>query len=76
MADLEKYTDGLAVVGNAFGRLLRGVFGSRNARVVARLQKRAESIGKLESWAQNLSDEEFSDQTKAWRDSLTKGEDL
>ena len=76
MADLEKYTDGLAVVGNAFGRLLRGVFGSRNARVVARLQKRAESIGKLESWAQSLSDEEFSVQTKAWRDSLAKGENL
>ena len=76
MVDLEKYTDGLAVVGDAFGRLLRRLFGSRNARVIRRLQKRAEAIGQLESWSQGLADVDFPIQTAAWREKIERAKDL
>lgn len=58
------------------GRLLTGVFGSRNQRVLRRLWKSVEQINALEGQISKLSDSALKDKTNEFRARLTKGETL
>ncbi len=80
MPFLEQLWDLLGVIfGGLFGKFERAVtavFGSANARQVARLQKRVEAIGELESKYEALSDEQLRGQTELLRKRLRDGETL
>ncbi|WP_355662259.1 preprotein translocase subunit SecA [Halomonas salifodinae] len=56
--------------------LLRKVVGSRNDRVIKRLQKEVAQINALEARLEGLSDEELQAQTPALRERLDAGESL
>ena len=67
------------VFGGLFGGVERGItsiFGSANARQVAKLQQRAEKIGELESKYAAMSDEELRTQSEKFRQRLRQGETL
>ena len=80
MSFLEQIWDILGVLfGGIFGsfeRAVTAVFGSANARQVAKFQKRAEAIGELESTYASMSDEELRKQTELLRKRLREGESL
>ncbi|TWT54194.1 preprotein translocase subunit SecA [Rubripirellula amarantea] len=80
MPVLEQIWDTLGVVfGGAFGsfeRAVTAVFGSANARHVAKLQARAELITSLEPKYAAMSDEELKQQTEILRKRIRDGETL
>ncbi|KAA5544317.1 preprotein translocase subunit SecA [Roseiconus nitratireducens] len=61
---------------SAFERGVTSVFGSANARQVARLQARADEITALEPKYEAMTDDELREQTKAFRERLRRGETL
>ena len=80
MSFLERLWDFLGILfGGLFHsveRAITSVFGSANARQVARLRQRAERIGPLEPKYAAMSDEELKDQTRLFRQRLRDGETL
>ena len=80
MSFLEQLWDLLGVLfGGLFGsfeRTVTAVFGSANARQVAKYQKRAEAITELEPKYEAMSDEELRRQTDLLRKRLRDGETL
>ena len=58
------------------GNILTKVFGSRNERLVKRMQRRVEAINAMESDLQQLSDEALQAKTQAFRERLEAGETL
>jgi preprotein translocase subunit SecA len=56
-----------------FNRLLRKFFGSRNDRVIRRMQQAVARINALESSFQSLSDSDLKDKTLEFRSRLTQG---
>ncbi|MFG0261707.1 MAG: preprotein translocase subunit SecA [Novipirellula sp. JB048] len=80
MSFFERLFDICGVIfGGAFGaieRSITSVFGSANARHVAKLRQRAEAIGELEPRYEAMSDEELRQQTEIFRKRLRDGETL
>ncbi|WP_372716904.1 preprotein translocase subunit SecA [Novipirellula sp.] len=80
MSFFERLFDICGVIfGGAFGaveRSITSVFGSANARHVAKLRQRAEAIGELEPKYEAMSDEELRQQTENFRKRLRDGETL
>lgn len=80
MSILERLWDLLGLVfGSTFervGSLATSVFGSANARQVAKLQESADRITAMESKYAAFSDEELRDQTTVFRKRLREGETL
>ncbi|TWT74389.1 preprotein translocase subunit SecA [Allorhodopirellula solitaria] len=80
MSIFERLWDLLGLVfGGTFervGQLATSVFGSANARHVAKLQERVEQINALESKYEAFSDEELRAQTELFRKRLREGETL
>ncbi len=80
MSFFERLFDILGVIfgglGGSVGRGLTAVFGSANARQVARYRERAERITSLEPKYQAMSDEELRSQTELFRKRLRDGETL
>ncbi len=80
MGFLERLFDIAGVIfGGAFGAIERGitsVFGSANARNVAKLRQRAEGITAIESKYEAMSDEKLREQTELFRKRLRDGETL
>ena len=78
MSFLEQIWDLLGILfGGLFGgfeRLVTRVFGSANARIVTKYQKRVETINSLESKYEAMSDEELKKQTEVLRLRLREGE--
>ncbi|MFT7667719.1 MAG: preprotein translocase subunit SecA [Planctomycetota bacterium] len=56
--DWDSVSDKFGTIGDKTGRFLKGVFGSRNERVVKLLSPQVDAINKLEPWAEGLSHEE------------------
>ncbi|RDV29075.1 preprotein translocase subunit SecA [Alteromonas aestuariivivens] len=59
-----------------FASILRKVFGSRNDRLLKKLQKSVDAINALESQFEALSDEELKGKTAEFRTRIEKGESL
>jgi preprotein translocase subunit SecA len=57
-------------------KLLTGIFGSRNERLVAQLRKKVDRINALEPQYQQLSDDALRAKTAEFRARLAKGEEL
>jgi len=80
MSFFERIWDVLGLLfGGFFGsieRTITAIFGSSNARQVARMRERAERIGTLEPKYQAMSDEQLKEQTDGFRQRLRAGEDL
>ena len=57
-------------------KLLTGIFGSRNERLVAQLRKKVDRINALEAQYQQLSDDALRGKTAEFRERLGKGEEL
>lgn len=80
MSFLERLWDALGLLfGGFFGsieRSITSVFGSSNARQVARMSERAQRIGALEPRYQAMSDDELKQQTELFRQRLRQGETL
>ena len=80
MSFLERLWDFLGLLfGGLFSsveRAITSVFGSANARHVAKLQQRAERIGELEPQYAAMSDEELREQTQILRQKLRDGATL
>ena len=57
-------------------KLLTGIFGSRNDRLVTQLRKKVEKINALETQFQSLDDEALRGKTAEFRERLEKGETL
>ncbi len=72
--DWDEITDKLSQTGERVGRGLKNMFGSRNERVVRKLEPLVAEINSLEGWAKGLSAEQFQQQTAAFKDALAKGE--
>jgi preprotein translocase subunit SecA len=72
--DWDSLTDKLGTFGDKTGRLLKGVFGSRNERVVRTLQPQIDTINGLESWAEGLTHEECLAKTEELRRVVRAGE--
>ncbi|TWU45594.1 preprotein translocase subunit SecA [Novipirellula aureliae] len=80
MSIFEQLFDVLGVIFGGFAkganRVVTGIFGSANARTVARLQQRASRITELEPKYEAMSDEELRAQTEIFRQRLRDGETL
>ncbi len=80
MSILERLWDLLGLLfGGTFekiGQLATSVFGSANARQVAKLQERVDKITALEPTYEKMTDEELRAQTEAFRKRLRQGETL
>lgn len=80
MSFFERLWDVLGLLfGGFFGsieRTITALFGSSNARQVAKMRLRAEQIGELEPKYQAMSDEELKSQTEKFRERLRNGETL
>ncbi|TVP95246.1 MAG: preprotein translocase subunit SecA [Planctomycetaceae bacterium] len=80
MSFFERLWDFLGLLfGGFFGsieRTITAMFGSSNARQVAKMRQRAERIGTLESRYQAMTDEELKAQTELFRQRLRDGETL
>jgi preprotein translocase subunit SecA len=72
--DWDQVTDKLGQFGNNVGHWLESVFGSRNARVVNKLEPLVREINALEPWAKGLTAEQFKEQTQLFKAALAKGE--
>ena len=59
-----------------FNQLLARIFGSRNKRLIKRLEAFSTQVNGLESGYAAMSDAELSDQTRLLRERLTRGETL
>lgn len=59
-----------------FDKLLTLIFGSANDRAVKALNPVVKAIEGRESWAQSFTDDQFPEQTKLFKDRLSKGETL
>jgi preprotein translocase subunit SecA len=57
-----------------FEKLVTGLFGSSNARMVKRLQSKVDAINALEATFEALSDDELREQTKQFKERIKKGE--
>jgi preprotein translocase subunit SecA len=67
-------SDKLGQFGESVGQGLKGIFGSRNERMVKRLVPLVQEINALEGWAKGLTAEQFHEQTKLWKEQVAKGE--
>ncbi len=80
MSFFERLFDILGVIfgglGGSVGRAMTAIFGSANARQVARFRERAERINVLEPKYQAMSNEELRAQTELFRKRLCDGETL
>ncbi|MFT7484436.1 MAG: preprotein translocase subunit SecA [Candidatus Paceibacteria bacterium] len=72
--DWDSFSDKLGSFGDATGRMFKGVFGSRNERVVKTLGPQIEAINALEPWAEGLSHEECLAKTAELRKLVQGGE--
>ncbi len=72
--DWDLFTDKLTAIGEATGRSLKRVFGSRNERYVRTLEKLIQGINERESWAQGLTAEQFKEQTAEFKRQVQGGE--
>ncbi|MFO1010127.1 MAG: preprotein translocase subunit SecA [Planctomycetota bacterium] len=72
--DWESFQDRLKKIGEDAGDFLKGLFGSRNERVVKQLEPLIRQINELESWAKSLSAEQFQEQTAKWKKEVQSGE--
>jgi len=73
--DWDNVSDKFASFGEGFGRWLRGLFGSRNERVVRVLLPLVQRVSELESWAQGLPDADaFRAQTERFKQQVASGE--
>src|SRR4026208_913310 len=72
--DWDEFTDKLGQVGENVGRQLKSLFGSRNERVVRKLEPLVAEINALESWAKGLSAEDFPAHTQKFKEQVAKGE--
>ena len=59
-----------------FDKLLTLIFGSANDRAVKALNPVVKAIEGRESWAQSFTDDQFPEQTKLFKERLSKGETL
>ena len=59
-----------------FDKLLTLIFGSANDRAVKALNPVVKAIEGRESWAQSFTDDQFPEQTKIFKERLSKGETL
>ncbi|MEM9588549.1 MAG: DEAD/DEAH box helicase, partial [Planctomycetota bacterium] len=80
MSFFERVWDALGVIFgglfSSFDRLVMSIFGSANARRVAKLRERAERIGELEAKYEAMTDEQLREQTQLFRARLRDGETL
>ncbi len=67
----------LSIIGNVmFDKLFTLIFGSQNDRDVKALKPTVAQIEEKESWAKSFTDEQFPEQTKAFKERLAAGETL
>lgn len=67
----------LSIIGNVmFDKLFTLIFGSQNDRDVKALKPTVALIEEKESWAKSFTDEQFPEQTKAFKERLAAGETL
>ncbi|MCK6444846.1 MAG: preprotein translocase subunit SecA [Planctomycetes bacterium] len=71
--DWEQFTDKLSAFGEATGRKLKDLFGSRNERVVRTLEPLVTEVAGLEEWAKGLSAEAFKEHTARWKAEIAEG---
>ncbi|MBC8327745.1 MAG: preprotein translocase subunit SecA [Planctomycetes bacterium] len=76
MVDFDSINDSIGAVGHGFGKMLRAVFGSQNARRLKKMQPMVEAINARRAWAEGLSEAEVKAQTAAWRQELAEGRKL
>ncbi len=76
MVDFDSISDSFSAVGQSFGRLLKGVFGSQNRRRLKRLYPLVRRINERAEWAAALSGEEIRAQTATWRQEIADGRRL
>jgi len=67
MADLDSLFDRMGVLGSGVGRVLKGVFGSRNQRYLKRIKALVQEINAKASWAEGLDQAAMRERTEAWR---------
>jgi len=72
--DWDQITDKFGAFGDNVGRVLRGVFGARNERMVKELTPLVQQISDLEPWAQGLSKEEMQAETESFKAALAADE--
>ena len=72
--DWDSVSDRLSDFGERTGRFLKGVFGSRNERVVRTLEPLVAKINELEPWAEGLSGEECRQKTEELKQLVQSGE--
>jgi preprotein translocase subunit SecA len=72
--DWDEFSDRLKKFGEDTGDWLKSTFGSRNERVVKKLEPLVREIGALEAWAKSLTAEQFKEQTKLFKEQVRKGE--
>jgi preprotein translocase subunit SecA len=72
--DWDEFSDRLRKFGEDTGDWLKSTFGSRNERVVKKLEPLVNQIGALEPWAKSLTAEQFKEQTKLFKEQVQKGE--
>src|SRR5262245_33289700 len=72
-ADWDSISDRVGAWWMQVGRGIRGVFGSRNERVVASLHAAVEKIASLEPWAKSLSQEAMVAKTNEWKEAMREG---
>ena len=71
MAKEKKPTDKLADK-TATTKFLQGVFGDAQKKILKKMWKRAQNIGKLEPKYEAMSDEELKDQTRIFKERIAK----
>jgi preprotein translocase subunit SecA len=72
--DWDTISDRLTGLGEKTGKALKGVFGSRNERVVKTLAPLVKEVNALEEWSEGLSAEECRQKTAELRAALEAGE--
>ena len=72
--DWDSFSDKLGQFGESIGSTLKGVFGTRNDRMVQGLSPLVKQINALEGWAKGLTADQFQEQTRVWKEQLAKGE--
>jgi len=72
--DWDSVSDKLGQFGENVGRFAKGVFGSRNERVVRKLEPLIREINGLEPWAKSLSADQFKAEIAGYKAAVAKGE--
>ncbi len=72
--DWDSISDWLGQFGENAGRFAKNLFGSRNERVVRKLEPLVSQINALEPWAKGLSAEQFKAEFAAYKEAVRKGE--